>query len=86
MARFGLDHAECVHRTGALEIGDVAVWVGVSAAHRGEAFDACRHIIDEIKHRVPIWKKEYYTDGDSGWVNCERCAAHAHAGQHAHGG
>jgi len=85
MARFGLDHAECVHRTGALDIGDVAVWVGVSAAHRGEAFDACRHIIDEVKHRVPIWKKEHYTDGDSGWVNCERCAAHAHAGRHAHG-
>ena len=48
---------------------------GVSAAHRGEAFDACRYIIDEVKHRVPIWKKEYYQDGDSGWVNCERCAA-----------
>ncbi len=59
----------------------MAVWVGVSAAHRGEAFDACRFIIDEVKHRVPIWKKEHYRNGDSGWVNCERCAAapHAHA-------
>jgi len=51
------------------------VWVGVSSAHRGEAFDACRFIIDEVKHRVPIWKKEHYRSGDSGWVNCERCAA-----------
>jgi molybdopterin synthase catalytic subunit len=53
----------------------MAVWVGVSSAHRGEAFDACRYIIDEVKHRVPIWKKEHYRSGDSGWVNCERCAA-----------
>ena len=56
-------------------IGEMAVWVGVSAAHRDEAFDACRYIIDEVKHRVPIWKKEHYASGDSGWVNCERCAA-----------
>ena len=73
--RFGLERAYCAHRVGALQIGELAVWVGVSAAHRGEAFEACRYIIDEIKHRVPIWKKEYYADGDSGWVNCERCAA-----------
>jgi len=73
-ARFGLERAYCAHRVGLLQIGELAVWVGVSAAHRGEAFDACRFIIDQIKHRVPIWKKEYYTDGDSGWVNCERCA------------
>ena len=73
--KFGVTRARCAHRTGALTIGELAVWVGVSAAHRGEAFDACRYIIDEIKHRVPIWKKEYYHDGDSGWVNCERCSA-----------
>jgi molybdopterin synthase catalytic subunit len=63
---------------GLLEIGDCAVWVGVSSAHRDEAFAACRYIIDEVKIRLPIWKKEYYANGDSGWVNCERCAAHAH--------
>lgn len=73
-ARFGVKRALCVHRVGALAIGDLAVWVGVATAHRGEAFDACRFIIDEIKHRLPIWKKEHYTDGDSGWVNCEHCA------------
>jgi molybdopterin synthase catalytic subunit len=76
--KFGLLEARAIHRVGALEIGDIAVWVGVSTAHRGESFDACRYIIDEVKHRLPIWKKEHYTDGDSGWVNCERCAA-AHA-------
>lgn len=66
--------AYCVHRTGLLEIGDCAVWVGVSAAHRDEAFKACRYIIDEIKTRLPIWKKEHYVSGKSDWVNCERCA------------
>jgi len=68
--------ARCVHRTGLLEIGELAVWVGVASAHRDEAFRACRYIIDELKVRLPIWKKEHYVDGDSGWVNCERCAEH----------
>jgi len=54
----------------------------VSAAHRQEAFAACRYIIDEVKHRVPIWKKEHYADGDSGWVNCERCAHPEHVHEH----
>ena len=72
--RFGVISAACVHRVGSLAIGDMAVWVGVSSRHRAEAFAACRYIIDEVKHRVPIWKKEYYVTGDSGWVNCERCA------------
>src|SRR5215831_1559369 len=90
-SRFGVTRAACVHRIGSLAIGDVAVWVGVSAAHRDEAFRACRFIIDEVKHRVPIWKKEHYVNGDSGWVNCERCAAAPsarnephHAGGHSH--
>jgi molybdopterin synthase catalytic subunit len=75
--RYGVVAARCVHRVGELQIGDLAVWVGVSSPHRDEAFAACRYIIDEVKHRVPIWKKEHYVDGDSGWVNCERCAEHA---------
>lgn len=74
-ARYGVQRALCVHRTGTLELGDIAVWVGIAAAHRDEAFRACRYLIDEIKHRLPIWKKEHYASGDSGWVNCERCAA-----------
>jgi len=68
--KFSLTHAACVHRTGLLQIGDLAVWAGVSAAHRAAAFDACRFIIDETKARVPIWKKEYYTSGSSEWINC----------------
>jgi molybdopterin synthase catalytic subunit len=85
LQRFPIKHALCIHRVGDLPLTDLAVWVGVSSAHRGEAFEACRYIIDEIKHRVPIWKKEHYRDGDSGWVNCEACAAaprhtHAHHG------
>jgi molybdopterin/thiamine biosynthesis adenylyltransferase/molybdopterin synthase catalytic subunit/rhodanese-related sulfurtransferase len=84
--RFAVDNARCVHRVGDLALGELAVWVGVSARHRDEAFKACRYIIDEVKHRVPIWKKEHYVDGDSGWVNCERCATTpAHADhEHAH--
>ena len=77
-AKFPIQHADCVHREGLLEIGECAVWVGVTSAHRDEAFAACRFIIDEVKTRLPIWKKEFYVNGDSGWVNCERCAAHAH--------
>jgi molybdopterin synthase catalytic subunit len=84
LRRFPLKAALCIHRVGALELTDMAVYVGVSSVHRGEAFEACRFIIDEVKHRVPIWKKEHYRNGDSGWVNCEACAAaprhtHAHA-------
>ncbi len=84
IARFGVEHAACVHRIGALEIGENAVWVGVTARHRDEAFRACRYIIDEVKQRLPIWKKEHYEDGDSGWVNCERCAEHAGHAHHSH--
>lgn len=76
--KWAILHADCVHRFGMLEIGDCAVWVGVTSVHRDEAFQACRYIIDEVKTRLPIWKKEHYADGDSGWVNCERCASHGH--------
>jgi molybdopterin synthase catalytic subunit len=82
--RFALGRALCAHRVGALAIGELAVWVGVSSAHRDAAFQACRYIIDEIKHRLPIWKKEHYVDGDSGWVNCEACAAPQHVLKNAH--
>ncbi len=75
--RFGLERGFCVHRIGKLEVGDVAVWVGVSATHRDEAFAACRYIIDRVKTEVPIWKKEHYADGEAEWVNCHRCAASA---------
>jgi molybdopterin synthase catalytic subunit len=77
MERFDVEHVGCVHALGSLALGEMAVWVGVSAHHRDAAFAACRYIIDEVKHRVPIWKKEHYADGDSGWVNCEACASAA---------
>lgn len=69
-SKFALLDAICVHRVGHLHLGDLAVWAGVTAAHRGAAFDACRYIIDEIKARVPIWKKEHYQDGATQWINC----------------
>jgi molybdopterin synthase catalytic subunit len=56
------------HRIGLLEIGDIAVVCAVSAAHRQEAFTACRELIDALKARVPIWKNEHYLDGSSVWV------------------
>ncbi len=76
--KYPILHVECVHREGLLEIGECAVWVGVTSAHRDEAFEACRYIIDQVKVRLPIWKKEHYVSGDSGWVNCERCADLGH--------
>ncbi|BCU75292.1 molybdenum cofactor biosynthesis protein MoaE [Luteolibacter sp. LG18] len=76
--RFHIHAAACVHRTGMLEINDIAVVVAVSAAHRDAAFDACRHIIDELKATVPIWKHEYYADGTDEWTGCDHCAGHHH--------
>ncbi|NZA27515.1 molybdenum cofactor biosynthesis protein MoaE [Luteimonas sp. SJ-92] len=69
MRRFALVEACCVHRVGELELGELAVWVGVSAAHRAATFDACRFIIDEVKLHVPIWKHERYADGDAQWLH-----------------
>lgn len=69
--RFGLTAAEVIHRTGMLEIGDVAVWIRTAAAHRREAFAGCEWIIDQLKVRVPIWKRETYADGDSGWIGAD---------------
>jgi molybdopterin synthase catalytic subunit len=57
-----------VHRVGRLEIGDIAVVVGVSAEHRGEAIDVCRELIDEFKATVPIWKHQRFDDGRDEWV------------------
>jgi molybdopterin synthase catalytic subunit len=68
-ARFAIVDAACVHRTGELALGDLAVWVGASAAHRGPAFDACRWIIDEVKSRVPIWKRERYAGAGEAWLH-----------------
>jgi len=57
------------HRVGRLEIGDSAVAIAVAGAHRDEAFAACRHLIEEVKRRVPIWKREVYVDGTEEWID-----------------
>ena len=64
---FAILDVACVHRIGELQVGELAVWVGVSAAHRDAAFAACRYVIDELKKRVPIWKRERYADGEAVW-------------------
>lgn len=67
-ARPGVIAVAAVHRVGDLAIGDLAVVVAVSCAHRGEAFDACRVLIDELKATVPIWKHQRFADGTDEWV------------------
>ena len=71
LERFGVHEVAVVHRYGDLEVGDNIVFIGVSAGHREEAFQACRYVIDELKERVPLWKKEYTADGEV-WVEGER--------------
>ena len=58
------------HRVGPLRIGDSALVAAVSAAHRGEAFAACADLVDEVKHRLPVWKHQVFSDGSDEWVNC----------------
>ena len=67
--KFEITHAIAIHRIGALEIGDIAVWIGVVSSHRYPAFDACRWILDTIKADIPVWKQEYYEDEDSKWLS-----------------
>jgi molybdopterin synthase catalytic subunit len=68
-ASFSATAVAVVHRVGDLAVGDLAVVVAVSCPHRGEAFDACRALIDELKRSVPIWKHQQYAGGGSDWVN-----------------
>lgn len=70
-ARYGLLAAQCIHRVGRLAVGESAVWIGVAAPHRREAFEACEWLLDQLKRRVPIWKKEHFADGDSGWIGSD---------------
>jgi molybdopterin synthase catalytic subunit len=62
-------HVAVEHRTGQLEVGDAAVMIAAAGAHRHEAFDACRYVIEEVKRRVPIWKREHFEDGTASWVD-----------------
>ena len=71
--KFHIQDAAIVHRLGHLSTGDIAVWVGATAHHRGDTFLAARYIIDNVKHRLPIWKKEVYTDGSDAWIENNHC-------------
>jgi molybdopterin synthase catalytic subunit len=68
VADFPVRALAAVHRVGDLRVGDLAVVVAVSCAHRAEAFAACRRLIDDLKHEVPIWKHQTFTDGAEEWV------------------
>lgn len=66
--RLGTDRVAVVHRYGELEIGEVSVAIAVSSPHRAEAYEASRYVIEAIKQRLPVWKKEHYVDGAEAWV------------------
>lgn len=68
VARFKVRHCRVVHRTGALGVGEVAIYAIVRAIHRKEAFAAAQYAVDRVKHGVPVWKEEFYADGGSGFV------------------
>lgn len=67
--RLGTDRVAVVHRVGELAIGDVSVAIAASSPHRAESFDAARYIIEEIKKRLPVWKKEHYAEAESRWLD-----------------
>jgi len=69
--RFPLVGIACAHRVGLLQLGDVAIRVEAASAHRREAFEACEFVVDEVKRRVPIWKKEHYRAGPTEWLNAQ---------------
>lgn len=73
-----------VHHKGRLDVGGISVVIVVSTPHRDEGFRACRRIIEDIKHRAPVWKQEHYTDGDSDWVQGHALCQHAHDHDHGH--
>lgn len=65
----GAGRVAVVHRVGELEIGEVSVAVAASSAHRAATFDAARYVIEEIKRRLPVWKREHYEEGGSQWLD-----------------
>lgn len=85
-ARAGSDRVAAVHRLGELAIGETSVAIAVSTPHRAEAFRAARYVIEEIKKRLPVWKREHYLDGEAEWlegqvpVGAGPCDATSHAG------
>lgn len=76
--KFNIHDVHCVHREGHLKLGEIAVWIGVTSSHRDDAYKASRFVIDEIKHRLPVWKKEHYIDQAPVWVFCRHHHHHVH--------
>ena len=74
LERWNLQSVSAVHRTGHLSVGEIAVCISVASAHRGEAFTACRDILDRVKAEAPIWKLETLQSGDRRWVEDSRPA------------
>jgi molybdopterin synthase catalytic subunit len=70
-----IDRVSVLHRLGTVGLGETAVLIQVDSAHRDEAYQASRFLIDEIKHKVPIWKKEYFADGTTEWSLCKHFAS-----------
>lgn len=70
------------HYKGRLDVGGISVVIAVSTPHRAESFEACRTLIEELKHSAPIWKQEHYTDGDSEWVQGHALCQHGHGDGH----
>jgi molybdopterin synthase catalytic subunit len=71
VSQYPIHAVSAVHRIGDLKIGEIAVIVAVACPRRGEAFDACRQIVEEVKNAVPIWKHQRFADGDAEWVGAE---------------
>lgn len=71
LERFGVHRVVLVHRLGRLELGQLAIAIGVGSAHRAEAFEATRHLLDRVKQEVPIWKKEFFEGGEA-WLGLDR--------------
>jgi molybdopterin synthase catalytic subunit len=72
--RYGTDRISVLHRVGELGVGEVSTAIAVATPHRGEAYSASRYIIEEIKVRLPVWKREHYLDGDSRWVGAQEAS------------
>lgn len=82
-AKWGKSLKICVmHRTGKLDVGELSVAIGVSSPHRDECYQASRYIIEQIKQRAPIWKKEFYDNGETEWLKGHALCQHSHAHSH----
>jgi molybdopterin synthase catalytic subunit len=84
-ARWGKDLCfRLIHRTGTLQVGEISLAISVSSKHRDESYQASRYVIEELKNRAPVWKKEFYEDGESEWLKGHALCGHGHSGEDAH--